>query len=114
MDTEANASRLNRIATRPASYRWMQLFMGIVCMAMLAPCTPSKIVALWNNFHALGAKLGKSAPAHPLFLIKPASSLAGPGDAILRPSRYEGRIAFEGELGLVIARRCRDVPLSEA
>jgi 2-keto-4-pentenoate hydratase/2-oxohepta-3-ene-1,7-dioic acid hydratase in catechol pathway len=83
-------------------------------VALLAPCTPSKIVALWNNFHALGAKLGKSAPAHPLFLLKPASSLAGPDDAILRPSRYEGRIAFEGELGIVIGRQCRDVSLSEA
>src|SRR5947199_4318166 len=36
MYTEANAGTLNKIATRPASYRWMQLFMGIVCMAMIA------------------------------------------------------------------------------
>ncbi len=81
---------------------------------LLAPCTPSKIVALWNNFHALGAKLGKKAPAHPLFLIKPSSSLAGPGDAIRRPSGYAGRIAFEGELGIVIGRECRDVSVDEA
>jgi OFA family oxalate/formate antiporter-like MFS transporter len=33
---EANAGALNKIVTRPASYRWMQLFMGIVCMAMIA------------------------------------------------------------------------------
>jgi 2-keto-4-pentenoate hydratase/2-oxohepta-3-ene-1,7-dioic acid hydratase in catechol pathway len=81
---------------------------------LLAPCAPSKIVALWNNFHALGAKLGKKAPAHPLFLIKPASSLAGPDDSIQRPAYYEGRIAFEGELGIVIGRQSRDVSLSEA
>jgi OFA family oxalate/formate antiporter-like MFS transporter len=36
MYTEANAGALNKIVTRPASYRWMQLFMGIVCMAMIA------------------------------------------------------------------------------
>jgi MFS transporter, OFA family, oxalate/formate antiporter len=36
MYTETNAGTLNKIATRPASYRWMQLFMGIVCMAMIA------------------------------------------------------------------------------
>ena len=35
---------------------------------LLAPCMPSKIVALWNNFHALAAKLEKKAPVHPLFL----------------------------------------------
>src|SRR5258707_8335524 len=36
MHIEADAGALGRIATRPASYRWMQLFMGIVCMAMIA------------------------------------------------------------------------------
>src|SRR2546430_1297558 len=36
MPTEADAGTLNKITTRPASYRWMQLFMGIICMAMIA------------------------------------------------------------------------------
>ena len=36
MLTEADAGTLNKITTRPASYRWMQLFMGIICMAMIA------------------------------------------------------------------------------
>jgi 2-keto-4-pentenoate hydratase/2-oxohepta-3-ene-1,7-dioic acid hydratase in catechol pathway len=81
---------------------------------LLAPCAPSKIVALWNNFHALAAKLGKSLPAHPLFLIKPSSSLAGPRDAIERPAAYSGRIGFEGELGIVIKRRCKDVSVESA
>jgi 2-keto-4-pentenoate hydratase/2-oxohepta-3-ene-1,7-dioic acid hydratase in catechol pathway len=81
---------------------------------LLSPCRPSKIVALWNNFHALGARLGKRAPAHPLYLIKPASSVAGPGQAIRRPLAYHGKIAFEGELGIVIGRRCKDVAASSA
>jgi 2-keto-4-pentenoate hydratase/2-oxohepta-3-ene-1,7-dioic acid hydratase in catechol pathway len=82
--------------------------------ALLSPCQPSKIVALWNNFHALAAKLGKSAPSHPLFLLKPASCLIGPGEAIQRPRAYSGKIAFEGELGIVIGRRCKDVTAAEA
>ena len=81
---------------------------------MLAPCTPSKIVALWNNFHALAAKLEKSAPAHPLFLIKPGTSLAGPKQNIERPAAYGGKIAFEGELGIVIGRRCKNVGPQDA
>jgi 2-keto-4-pentenoate hydratase/2-oxohepta-3-ene-1,7-dioic acid hydratase in catechol pathway len=81
---------------------------------LLCPCTPSKIIALWNNFHALNAKLGKQAPSHPMFLIKPASCLAGPGEAIKRPLAYPGKIAYEGELGIVIGRRCKDVPASSA
>ena len=83
-------------------------------VTLLSPCAPSKIVALWNNFHALAAKLGKQAPVHPLFLIKPGSSVAGPGDLIQRPASYKGKIAYEGELGIVIGRHCKDVPESEA
>lgn len=83
-------------------------------VTLLSPCAPSKIVALWNNFHALAAKLEKSVPQHPLFLIKPGSSVAGPGDAITRPAAYSGKIAYEGELGIVIGKRCKDVSESEA
>jgi 2-keto-4-pentenoate hydratase/2-oxohepta-3-ene-1,7-dioic acid hydratase in catechol pathway len=81
---------------------------------LLSPCEPSKIIALWNNFHALAAKLGKEAPAHPLFLIKPGTSVVGPAEPIERPTGYVGKIAYEGELGIVIRRRCKDVKVSEA
>jgi 2-keto-4-pentenoate hydratase/2-oxohepta-3-ene-1,7-dioic acid hydratase in catechol pathway len=62
--------------------------------ALRSPCLPSKIVALWNNFHALSAKLGKQAPAHPLFLLKPASSVIGPADPIRRPTGYAESCIF--------------------
>lgn len=83
-------------------------------ISLCSPCAPTKIVALWNNFHALAAKLEKAVPAHPLFLIKPGSSVIGPGDPIRRPASYRGKIAYEGELGIVIGRHCKDVSESEA
>ncbi len=79
-----------------------------------SPCAPSKIVALWNNFHQLKLKLGKQTPVHPLFLLKPGTSVIGTGEPIRRPTGYTGKIAYEGELGIVIGRRCKDVPRSEA
>src|SRR5258705_11405307 len=36
METKGMAGTPAHVATRPASYRWIQLFMGIVCMAMIA------------------------------------------------------------------------------
>jgi 2-keto-4-pentenoate hydratase/2-oxohepta-3-ene-1,7-dioic acid hydratase in catechol pathway len=80
----------------------------------LAPCAPSKIVAVWNNFHALAAKLGKAAPAHPLFFIKPSTSVAGPRDAIQRPIGYTGKIVYEGELGIVIGKACKNIAVQDA
>jgi 2-keto-4-pentenoate hydratase/2-oxohepta-3-ene-1,7-dioic acid hydratase in catechol pathway len=81
---------------------------------LLSPCTPSKIVALWNNFHALCAKLGKQARSHPQFLIKPSTGVIGPGEAIRRPQDYTGKVLFEGELGIVIGARCKDLPPPQA
>jgi 2-keto-4-pentenoate hydratase/2-oxohepta-3-ene-1,7-dioic acid hydratase in catechol pathway len=78
------------------------------------PCTPSKIIALWNNFHELCAKLGKQPRSHPQFLIKPATCVIGPDEAIRRPKSYAGKVAFEGELGIVIGARCKDLAPSQA
>ena len=43
---------------------------SLATVTLLSPCLPGKIIALWNNFHALAAKLGKQVPAHPLYFIK--------------------------------------------
>jgi len=82
--------------------------------ALLSPCLPSRIIALWNNFHALAARLGKQAAAHVLWLTKPGTSVIGPDEPIRRPRSYAGKIAFEGELGIVIGRRCSEVSASDA
>jgi len=81
---------------------------------LASPCTPTKVIALWNNFRALGEKLGKPAPLHPLFLIKPGTSVIGTDAVIRRPGRYSGKIVFEGELGIVIGRECTDVSVDSA
>ena len=79
-----------------------------------SPCAPTKIVALWNNFHALCVKLGKPAPTHPQFLLKPGTSVIGPDEPIRRPGTYPGKIGYEGELGIVIGKRCTDIRPDEA
>ena len=80
----------------------------------VAPCASGKVVALWNNFHALAAKLEKPVPEHPLFLLKPAESVIGSQQPIRRPAHYAGKIVFEGELGIVIGKRCSNASLDEA
>jgi 2-keto-4-pentenoate hydratase/2-oxohepta-3-ene-1,7-dioic acid hydratase in catechol pathway len=83
-------------------------------VTLLCPCSPSKIIALWNNFNALALKLGKAAPKYPLFLFKPASCTLGPGEVIRRPTTYAGKIAYEGELGIVIGKICKNISVAEA
>lgn len=83
-------------------------------VTLLAPSAPSKIIALWNNFHALAAKLSNPVPAEPLYLMKAPSSVAEPGATIARPPSYAGKVVYEGELGIVIGRRCSEVTPQEA
>lgn len=86
----------------------------LAAVNVLAPTQPSKMIALWNNFRALGAKLGVAAPEEPLYLLKAASSFVGPGAAIHRPKSYSGRVTYEGELGIVIGATCKDASEPEA
>ena len=81
---------------------------------LLAPYTPSSILALWNNFHERAEAEGQTIPATPLYFMKPVTSLIGPGDTIYRPRGHQGRVIFEAELGIVIGRECRDIDAAEA
>ena len=78
------------------------------------PCDPSKMICLWNNFHELAAKLGSAAPDEPLYLLKAPSAFVAHGDTIHRPKSYAGKVVYEGELGIVIGRRCSYVSETEA
>ena len=80
---------------------------------LLMPAVPSKVIALWNNFAALGAKLNLAVPAEPLYLLKAPNSFANPGDLIRKP-RCDGKVVFEGELGIVIGKRASGVSEAEA
>jgi 2-keto-4-pentenoate hydratase/2-oxohepta-3-ene-1,7-dioic acid hydratase in catechol pathway len=83
-------------------------------VALLPPSTPGKFICLWNNFHALAAKLGQPIPQSPLYLLKPASAILAPGGTIRPPAAYTGKVAYEGELGIVIGRACNGASEAEA
>jgi 2-keto-4-pentenoate hydratase/2-oxohepta-3-ene-1,7-dioic acid hydratase in catechol pathway len=80
----------------------------------LAPCEPRCIVGLWNNFRAAADKNGWATPAEPLYFLKSPASATGHGQAIAVPAAYDGRVAFEGELAVVIGRPTRAVSVEQA
>jgi 2-keto-4-pentenoate hydratase/2-oxohepta-3-ene-1,7-dioic acid hydratase in catechol pathway len=83
-------------------------------VVLLPPCAPGKFICLWNNFRAAADKGGLAIPAEPLYFLKPATSYATHGAAIQPPANYDGRVVFEGELGIVIGRRARGVTAEQA
>ncbi len=76
---------------------------------VLAPTKPGKMVALWNNFHALAEKLNVPEPEEPLYLLKGGNSFLATGETIHRPRSYDGKVTYEGELGIVIGKECKEV-----
>lgn len=81
--------------------------MALSDLTLLAPVVPGKFVGLWNNYKAAAEKGGQAHPTHPLWFLKADTSLAGPGDEVALPESA-GRVIFEGELGIVIGRTCKD------
>jgi 2-keto-4-pentenoate hydratase/2-oxohepta-3-ene-1,7-dioic acid hydratase in catechol pathway len=81
---------------------------------MLTPSMPGKMICLWNNFHALAAKLEQSIPPEPLWFLKANSAFHPHGQRIRPPASYTGKVVYEAELGIVIGKRCRAVSETEA
>lgn len=72
---------------------------------LLAPVEPSKIVCIGRNYAAHAAELGNEVPKEPLMFLKPPSSIIGPDEPIVLPT-YSQRVEHEGELAIIIGRRC--------
>ncbi|WP_193369295.1 fumarylacetoacetate hydrolase family protein [Pelagibius marinus] len=81
---------------------------------LMTPCDPSKMICLWNNFHALAAKLEVAEPPEPLWFLKAPSAFTAGGTTIRRPGSYDGPVVYEGELGIVIGKECRGISEDQA
>jgi 2-keto-4-pentenoate hydratase/2-oxohepta-3-ene-1,7-dioic acid hydratase in catechol pathway len=71
---------------------------------MLAPCAPSKIVAVGKNYADHAAEMGTSVPKEPLLFLKPPSAVIATAIDIKYPAQAQ-RVDYEGELALVIGDR---------
>jgi len=84
-------------------------------VALLAPVEPSKIICIGLNYHAhvQASFSADAAPEKPLIFFKPPSAIIAPGDKIVHPPESE-RVDYEAELGIVIGRKGRHIPVSAA
>lgn len=76
---------------------------------LLAPVSPTKIVCVGRNYREHAKELNHDIPTSPLIFLKPPSAVLAHGAAILRPTMLSQRVDHEGELGVVIGRRCHNL-----
>ena len=75
---------------------------------LLAPCLPSKIVAVGLNYRKHAEERKLPIPDHPLIFLKPPSSVIGTEDNIIYPS-VSKRVDYEGEMGVVVGKKAKAV-----
>jgi 2-keto-4-pentenoate hydratase/2-oxohepta-3-ene-1,7-dioic acid hydratase in catechol pathway len=80
---------------------------------LLMPAVPGQVLALWNNFRSLGQALGLTAPATPKYLLKKPAVYPNPNETMRKPD-CGSPVVFDGELGIVIGRTCKNVTEAEA
>jgi 2-keto-4-pentenoate hydratase/2-oxohepta-3-ene-1,7-dioic acid hydratase in catechol pathway len=73
----------------------------------------SKILCVGRNYAAHVRELQHEMPSEPCIFSKPPSSLLAHGGEIVRP-RLSRRVDHEGELGILVGRRCHTMTAAES
>jgi 2-keto-4-pentenoate hydratase/2-oxohepta-3-ene-1,7-dioic acid hydratase in catechol pathway len=87
--------------------------LSLPAVKLLAPCEPTKIVALGLNYRDHAVEFGHPIPEEPLIFLKPATAVIGPDDDIVYPAMSR-RVDYEAEMAIVIGRTCSRVREEEA
>jgi 2-keto-4-pentenoate hydratase/2-oxohepta-3-ene-1,7-dioic acid hydratase in catechol pathway len=80
---------------------------------LLAPVVPSKIVAVGLNYRDHAEEMNVQVPTEPPIFLKALSALCGPDDPIVFPPQSR-RVDHEGELAIVMKKRCYHVAAERA
>jgi 2-keto-4-pentenoate hydratase/2-oxohepta-3-ene-1,7-dioic acid hydratase in catechol pathway len=80
---------------------------------LLSPARPRKYLGIALNYSDHIAETGMEAPKVPTFFSKHATCVVGPGAGVHKP-KVSDRLDYEGELAVVVGRRCRHVPVERA
>ena len=91
----------------------MRMSYPIERVKFLPPIMPPRIWCVGRNYVGHVKELDHELPEEPIIFMKPLSTLIGNGEPVRMPS-WPGRIDYEGELAVVIKKRCKRVSESEA
>jgi 2-keto-4-pentenoate hydratase/2-oxohepta-3-ene-1,7-dioic acid hydratase in catechol pathway len=87
---------------------------ALIGSKLLPPVTPSKIVCVGLNYadHVKESQSSNVVPQEPVLFMKPLTALIGPEDKIISPPQSQ-RVDYEGEIGVVIGKRCKGLSPEE-
>ncbi len=81
----------------------------------LAPIEPVQIYGIGLNYRKHAAEMGTAIPEYPVVFTKSITSVADPDQPIILPRHlHSDQVDYEGELAVVIGKRCKNVSAAEA
>jgi len=80
---------------------------------LLAPASPTKIVAVGLNYRDHAEELNMPIPKEPIIFLKPPSAVIGPGEPIILPPQSK-RVDYEAELAVVIKKQAKNIKPEQA
>ena len=80
----------------------------------LAPCLPTKIIAVGLNYESHAREMNKTPPEDPMLFMKPSTAVIAHREEIKYPAHMSGRVDYEGELGVVMGKKAHMVEEHEA
>lgn len=81
---------------------------------LLAPiASPPKILCLGLNYASHVNETNDQRPEQPVVFMKPATAIVGPNEKIVKRP-FVTQLDYEGELAIVVGKKAKDVPVSEA
>jgi acylpyruvate hydrolase len=87
---------------------------SVESMSLQAPIVrPEKVICIGLNYRSHAEEAGMELTPVPTFFAKFPNAYRGHGDPIVIP-RVSHRIDWEGEIGVVIGKRCSDVDAADA
>jgi 2-keto-4-pentenoate hydratase/2-oxohepta-3-ene-1,7-dioic acid hydratase in catechol pathway len=82
--------------------------------ALLAPiASPPKIICLGLNYVDHAAETNSAIPDEPVIFMKPHTTIIGPNENIIKPN-FVKRLDYEGELAIIMGKKAKNIPVSEA
>jgi 2-keto-4-pentenoate hydratase/2-oxohepta-3-ene-1,7-dioic acid hydratase in catechol pathway len=87
---------------------------SIGAASLLAPIAfPPKIICLGLNYVDHAAETNAKVRDEPVIFIKPHTTIIGPNEKIIKP-HFVKRLDYEGELAIVMGKKAKNIPISEA
>lgn len=113
IDSLVYTGKLNGAIIEPWGSMMAQREYDLNSVRLLAPCEPTKVVAVGLNYRDHIIEMGHEMPVEPVIFLKPSTSVIGPNDFIILPPQ-SSRVDHESEFAIVIGKTASRVSRDDA